>query len=282
MPLVSMLATLKKAQEGGHAVPCFCVFEAVSGDGMVAAAEEQRSPLIAAIYDRFIDKPDARPFAAYLRARAAESAAPVSLTLDHGASFEMCIRALRLGLTDVMFDGSRLPLDENIARTREVVRAAHAAGAGCEGEIGIVGAGSSYAEFGALGKGVSDPAEVERFAAETGADCVAVAIGSAHGEYNAPPRLDLERLAEIRRRVSVPLALHGGSGLPEDQFRSAIAGGIAKVNVFTDLGLTCARRVAERAARGKLSYFDVTREIRESFRERCGYYMQLFGASGKA
>ena len=282
MPLVSMLDDLKKAQAGGYAVPCFDVFEPISVDGMLAAADEKRSPVILAFYDFFVDKPNAKAMVAYIRTQAERAAVPVSLIVDHGATLEVCIRALHLGFTDVMFDGSRFPLDENIAATRDAVRTAHAVGAACEGDVGHVGAGSEYATFGALGKGFSDPAEVERFVAETGADSLAIAIGTAHGEFNAPPRLDLGRLAEIRRRVPVPLVLHGGSGLPEELFRASIAGGIAKINIFTDLAITCARRAAAVAGREKPLYFDFINEIRESFRERCGYYMDLFGSSGKA
>ena len=282
MPFVSVLDGLKKGLACGHAVPCFNVFDALSAEGILAAASEKRSPVIMAVYDPFVDKPNAKALVGFIRTEAERSAAPVSLIVDHGGSFDVCIRALRLGFTDVMFDGSRLPLDENIAATKAVVRAAHAVGAACEGDVGHVGLASEYATFGALGKGFSDPAEVERFVAETGVDSVAIAIGTAHGEYNAPPKLDLDRLAEIRQRVPVPLVLHGGSGLPEELFRAAVAGGISKINVFTDLGLTCARRVAAVARREKPSFFEITGEIRESFRERCGYFMDLFGSSGKA
>ena len=282
MPLVSMLDDLKKAQAGGYAVPCFDVFEAISVDGMLAAAEEKRSPVILAFYDFFVDKPNAKALVVYIRTQAERAAVPVSLIVDHGATLEVCVRALHLGFTGVMYDGSRFPIDENIATSREVVRVAHAIGAPCEGDVGHVGSGAEYATFGALGMGFSDPAEVERFVAETGADSLAIAIGTAHGEFNAPPRLDLDRLAEIRHRVAVPLVLHGGSGLPEELFRAAIAGGIAKINIFTDLAITCAARAAAVARRDKPQYFELINEIRESFRERCGYYMDLFGASGKA
>jgi len=282
MPFVSVLEGMKKAQAGGYAVPCFNVFEALAADGIIAAAQEKRSPVITAVYDPFVDKPNAAALVAFVRTQAERAGVPVSMIVDHGGSFDVCMRALRLGFTDVMFDGSRLPLDENVAATKAVVRAAHAVGAACEGDVGHVGLASEYATFGALGKGFTDPAELERFVAETGADSIAIAIGTAHGEYNAPPKLDLDRLAEIRRHVPVPLVLHGGSGLPEELFRAAVAGGIAKINVFTDLGINCARRVAAVAAKEKPSYFDIIGEMRESFRERCGYFMDVFGASGKA
>ena len=282
MALVSMLDELNKAQAGGYAVPCFNTFEMMGSNGTLAAAAERRAPIFLGCYTRWLDGPDADAFWGYVCAQAAKSAAPVGLILDHGDSLQACLKALSLGFTGVMFDGSRLPLEENIATTRTVARAAHALGAICEGEVGHVGAGSEYDKFGALGRGFSDPAEVERFVEETGVDCVAVAVGTAHGEYNCEPRLALELLAEIRRRVAVPLVLHGGSGLSDEQFRTAIETGVAKVNVFTDLALHCAAQLVSVASRERPSYFDFTGGIREAFQQRSGYYIDLFARRGKA
>jgi fructose-bisphosphate aldolase class II len=217
-----------------------------------------------------------------VRAMAQDAAVPVSIILDHGASFEHCVKALALGFTDVMYDGSMLPLEENIANTRLVVRAAHAVGAGVEAELGHVGVGHTYTEFGAQGKGFTDPAAVERFVAETGVDFLAVAIGTAHGMYDGEPRLALDLLAEIRERVEVPLVLHGGSGLADDQFRAAIAGGIAKINIFTNLALEATRRVVDAAAQEDASLFTLTAQIREGFREASAHCLDVFGAAGRA
>jgi fructose-bisphosphate aldolase class II len=277
MTLVSIQAELVRAREAGYAVPLFDTFDSLSVDGMVAALAEAKAPGIIAIYSGSFEQANAPALAAYIRTRLEELPTPASLMLDHGASLEQCMRAIHLGFSDVMFDGSKLPFEENLSTTRAIVRAAHAVGVRVEAELGHVGSGSEYLNFGGLRKGFTDPAAAERFAAETGVDYLAVAIGTAHGVYVGEPQIDLELLAEIRRRVAVPLVLHGGSGLSEDQFRSAIRGGISKINVATELILTAGKRMVSTANGEKQGYFDLTRTAVEVYKERCLYYLGLFG-----
>ncbi len=281
MPLISIGAELKRARAGKYALPLFDAEDSLSADGMFAALEACRAPAMIAIYTALLDRPGGRALAAYLRARAEDAPVPVSIMLDHGSSFEACIKALKFGLTDVMFDGSRLPIEENIAITRHVVRAAHACGACVEAELGHVGMGKDYQEFGAMRKGFTQPDDVERFVAETGVDFLAVAIGTAHGIYQGEPQLDLELLDEIAARVEIPLVMHGGSGLAKEQFQAAIGRGIAKVNIATDLFISTAKRLVE-VGQGQPSYFDFNRASVETFKARCSYYLDIFGASGKA
>lgn len=273
---------LIKAQAGGYALPLFDTFDSLSTDGMFQAMAECRAPGIIAVYAPFIDRPEARAFLAYLTARAADAPVPVSIMLDHGGSFEACIKAIRLGFTDVMFDGSSLPLEENIAITRMVVRAAHSAGVSVEAELGHVGSGSEYQVVGARRVGFTDPADVERFVAETGVDFLAVAIGSAHGQYQGAPALDLSLLAEIRRMTNIPLVMHGGSGLSKEQFQSAIRAGIAKINIATDLFMTATERIVQASAAPKTDFFKLTKAATDAFQERCMYYLDIFGTAGKA
>jgi fructose-bisphosphate aldolase class II len=282
MTLVSIANQLKKAQQEGYAVPLFDVFDIQGAEGMFAAVEEKRAPVIAGIYSALMEKTNAHAFAAYLRQRAADASVPVSLMLDHGASFEQCIQAISYGFTDVMFDGSRLPLEENIAHTQMVVRAAHAVGVAVEAELGHVGSGSDYPDVAAKRIGFTDPEMAERFVAETGIDFLAIAIGNAHGLYRGDPHIDLDLLASIRSRVSLPLVLHGGTGISEEQFRSSIAGGIAKVNVATDLYVLTAKRLAAALDEREITYFDMIPMVAQTFHERCCYYLDLFGASGQA
>jgi fructose-bisphosphate aldolase class II len=180
-----------------------------------------------------------------------------------------------------MFDGSRLALAENTAQTAALVEAAHAAGVGVEAELGQVGSGGDYESFGALRLGFTDPAQVERFAADTGVDYLAVAVGTAHGVYHGEPHLDIALVSEIRRRTEVPLVLHGGTGLSEEQVRSAIRAGIAKVNIATDLYLTVGARLGEEHRRRELGYGEAGRLAVEAFRERAAHYLRLFGSAGK-
>jgi ketose-bisphosphate aldolase len=289
MSIVAAVKELERAARQGYAVPHFDVWDSATTDGALAALVEKRAPGIIAIYSRVFDGPTARGLVAYIRARAEEVPVPVAILLDHGAGLEQCAQAIRYGCTDVMFDGSSLSLEENLAQTRVIARAAHAAGVGVEAELGHVGQAGDLEDPSHWGAGFTDPIEAARFVRETGVDYLAVAIGTAHGIYRGDPKLDLDLLREIRRQVSVPLVLHGGTGLGGEPLRAAIAGGIAKINVSTDLFVSAGRRVAEAAWAAveapwadDPTFFAVTNTIAEAFRERCLDYIDLFGAAGRA
>ena len=282
MPLVSMSGELKKAQEEHYALPCFVTFEMQATEGILKALAEKHAPGIAGIYYRDLDDPSIRAFVSYVRTMAEEAMVPVSIILDHGASFEHCMKALSLGFSDVMYDGSKLPLEENIANTRLTVRAAHAMGASVEAEVGLVGSGGEYQSFGAQRKGFTDPDMAARFVAETGVDSLAVAIGTAHGAYEVEPNLALDLLQQIRGCVDVPLVLHGGSGLSDAQYRAAISEGICKINIFTNLSVTTKARMIEALQAEDASYLKIIGTVRETFHQRCLHYLDVFGASGKA
>jgi fructose-bisphosphate aldolase class II len=282
MPLVSILDELKKAQAGGYAIPCFDTAEMHGTLGILDAVEAKRAPTMIGLYTGMFERPNPRALTDYVRALAQAATVPVSIILDHGASFEHCIRALDVGFTDVMYDGSKLPLEENIATTQMVVRAAHAVGAAVEAELGHVGTGSNYSEFGGQGRGFTEPDTVVRFVEETGVDFLAIAIGTAHGLYDGEVKLALDLLAEIRESVDIPLVLHGGSGLSDDQFRAAVAGGIQKINIFTNLAVEAKRRMVENASAENASMFSMTMQIREAFRTECERLLDVFGTSGKA
>lgn len=282
MSLVSFVDQLKRARREGWGIPLFDIFERLGTDGIYLAAEAKRAPTIVGVYGGLFDRPGGKEFCSYFVRRCETSTVPMSVYLDHGDSFERCIQALHLGFTDVMYDGSRLSIEDNIATTRMVVRAAHAVGAGVEAELGHVGYGSDYDTYGARREGFTKPEDVERFVEETGVDFLAIAIGSAHGQYKGTPELDYELLAEISRRVDIPLVMHGGSGLSDEQFQTAIANGISKVNIFTDLALTASARLIEVARGENPNLMTMTNAIREGFRERCEHYLDVFGATGKA
>jgi len=163
-----------------------------------------------------------------------------------------------------------------------VVRAAHAMGVPVEAELGHVGRGADYESLEVRRQGYTNPDDAVRFVEETGVDFLAVAIGTAHGLYRSEPQLDMELLSEIRSRVEVPLVLHGGSGVTEAQFREAIRRGISKINVATELYVTTGRRLVEAAQVEGASYHSLTGAAVQSFEDRCGYYLDLFGASGNA
>lgn len=282
MPLVPFGGELEKAKKGSYAVPLFNVFEMKGCEGVFEAVEHKRAPVIVALNSVAFEEQSSHAFAAFVRSMAERASVPVSLMLDHGTSFEQCISAIALGFTDVMYDGSMLPLEENIANTRLVVRAAHARGIGAEAELGHVGMGSDYGTFGSKKGGFTDPTAVERFVAETGVDFLAVAIGNAHGVYQGEPHLDMNLLREIRKKVDIPLVLHGGSGLSEELFKTAIQAGISKVNIATDLLLRAGDQVKQAIHSSRESYFDIIAALRAGVREGCEYYLDVFGATRKA
>jgi fructose-bisphosphate aldolase, class II len=283
MPLVSIVETARRAQREGWAVPLLGAVDSLTLDAVFEAAEAERSPVILGVYASECSDPRVAAVAAYARQRAADTDLPVSLMLDHGPSLELCHYAIGLGFTDVMFDGSKLPIEENIASTRELVERAHPLGIGVEGELGHVAFGSDYSEFAGRREGFTDPEMVPDWARETGADLLAIAFGTAHGIYTAEPRLDLDLVCEIASRVpEVSLVLHGGSGLSAEQFQGSVAAGIAKVNVSTELFVRAGEAVREAARADTLSYWDLTNEAKRAFREACAYHIRVLGASGRA
>ncbi|MFH0963819.1 MAG: class II fructose-bisphosphate aldolase [Planctomycetota bacterium] len=223
---------LLAARQRGSAVGAFEVWNLESVQAAVRAAETHRQAVILAIGPIEIEYATLEALAE-IALRAARSArVPVAVHLDHGDSFEMAVQAIRNGFTSVMIDASGLPFEENVRTTTEVARVAHAAGVSVEGELGVLGTLEGGEEG---GRAVcTDPQDAQRYVEETGIDALAVAIGNAHGFYQGTPTLDFERLAAIRERVSVPLVLHGGTGIPEELLRKAIGLGIAKVNVATE------------------------------------------------
>jgi fructose-bisphosphate aldolase, class II len=276
MTLTSIGNHLRQARKEQFAIPLFDAFDSISAEGIFQAFEERHVPGIIAIYSPMINQPQGMALAAFIKERAQNSSTPISLMLDHGSSVEHCIRAIQLGFSDVMIDGSSLSLEENIAQTRIVVRAAHACGLCAEAELGHVGQGSHYQEEGAQRIGFTDPAQVEHFVQETEADFLAVAIGSAHGLYQGEPHLDLSLLDEIRSKIEIPLVLHGGTGISENQFHEAIRRGVAKVNVATDLFIKAGKCIAEACQGGESMYFKLNEVAINAFRERCIYYIDLF------
>ena len=280
MTIVSIKNELAKAQQAHYAVPLFDVYEIQGMEGLLEALVEKRAPTIVGIYSPFAAQPNCRALAAYVRCRAEATDVPVSLMLDHGASVEQCLEVLDYGFTDVMYDGSSLPLDENIANTRKVVQAAHAVGAAVEAELGHVGLGEQYDNLGAKRLGFTDPQDVEHFVEATGVDFLAIAFGNAHGLYKGEPQLDLELVAEIRRRVEVPLVMHGGTGISDEQFHAAIAAGISKVNYATNIINSAADNMRKTAARPEASMFDIYAGIRQAYAEWCKRLFDTFGTSG--
>jgi len=281
MTIVSIKNELTRAMQEHYAVPLVDVFEMQGMDGAMEALAEKRAPTIIGIYSPYAALPNCRAFAAYVRSRAEDTDVPISLMLDHGASVEQCLQMLDYGFTDVMYDGSSLPLNENIANTRRVVQAAHDRGVAVEAELGHVGFGDQYESLGGKGVGFTDPDLVPRFVEATGVDFLAIAFGNAHGLYKGEPHLDLALVAEIRQRVDLPLVMHGGTGLSDEQFRGAIAAGISKINFATAIMNASAENMRQAAAKPEASMFDISAGITRAYSEWSSRLYDIFGTAGR-
>ena len=221
---------LAMAEAKGVAVPAFNCYNVESVMGVAQAAKETGAPVIFQMYTRMMDTVYGPYVSAAIREAISQLKTPAVMHLDHGAGIPQVLRALRYGCTSIMIDASKQPLEENIAITRKAVEICGECGVFVEGELGHVGgtADEKMSDF-------TDVAEAERFAKETGVAAMAVMVGTAHGVYKSAPVLDIERTRAIHEITGLPLVLHGGSGVPDDQVRMAVEAGVRKMNFATDL-----------------------------------------------
>lgn len=274
--LVNLNEILKKARKERYAVGLFNTTDTDMLQAAIEAAEELSSPVIVGTAEVLLPYGELKLIAPSVVAAAKRAKVPVAVHYDHGLTYERCVEALKLGFSSVMFDGSVKPYAENIAETREIVKLAHAMGATVEGEIGHVGDAAE-----GLSSMYTTAEEAKAYADASGVDALAVAIGSAHGVYKKKPMLNIARLKEIAAAVDLPLVLHGGSGLSDDDFAQSIAGGIAKVNVFTDLCLAGEAAMKEGTEKN-LGYLE-TRNLKvKAIKEAVKTKIRLFGCAGKA
>ena len=236
MALVKVSEILKMADKANTSVIAFNCIDYSEVNAVCAVAEELNKPVLIALYpghciDLKCNSPEA--FAAMVIAEANNVQVPVGLHLDHCSDFNYIKRAIHAGFPSVMYDGSSLSIDENLRNTKEVVEYAHARGVDVEAELGCVGFADNEQDQSNVDMYTS-PETAKRFCEETGCDSIAVAIGSAHGFYTKTPKLDLERLSQINAATDVPLVLHGGSGIPDDQLDKAFTMGVNKFNVGTE------------------------------------------------
>lgn len=243
MTLVSTKKMLLDAQSGGYAVGAFNAENMEMAQAIISAAQALNAPVIVQTTPSTVKYGDLRQFSALIQAIGSEAQTPVAIHLDHGDSYELAARAVLAGYTSVMIDGSAKPYEENVAITRKVVEIASLAGVSVEAELGKVG-GKEDGLF-VEDEAYTDPETAADFAKRTAVDSLAVAIGTAHGLYAKTPKLDVMRLKEIRRRVDIPLVLHGASGLSEDDVRRCIGEGICKVNFATELRIAYSNAVSQ-------------------------------------
>lgn len=280
--LVSMIDLLAAARAGGYAVGAFNVYNLEGVRAVVAAAEEARSPAMLQLHPAALAAGGA-PLLALCLAAARGARVPLAVHLDHAAERAAIEQALAEGGLSVMVDGSHLPYEDNLAFTQAMTALARARGAAVEAELGRLGGtedGLTVAERDAR---LTDPARAADFVACTGVDALAVCIGNVHGRYSGEPQLDFERLAAIRAAVTVPLVLHGASGLPEALVRRAIALGVCKLNVNTEVRAAYVGALREGLrANASADLLDLMTGAVDAMRAVVAERMRMFGSAGRA
>ena len=307
MALVSAKDILVPAREKGYAVGAFNTSDLEISQAIISAAAELQAPVIIATSSSAIEYAGYTDLFNIVKHLSEHFGVKAALHLDHGADLEIVVRCIKHGWTSVMIDASKLEYGSNVATTSEVVRIAHMAGVPVEAELGRLGGVEDKVRVEEREAFLTDPGQAQEFAQRTGCDSLAVAIGTSHGAYKfkADPRLDIERLADISQRVRIPLVLHGASsvpedvlaraakygaklpgakGVPEDAVKAAIAKGISKINIDTDLRLAFTGAVREILSE-KPEIFDPRKligEARKAIKDVVKRKIELFGSAGQA
>ena len=269
MSLYSMTVLLKAAEEHSCAVGAFSVSNLEMIRGAVRAAEEADTPIILQIAEVRLPHAPLSLIGPAMLAAAKQAKVPVAVHLDHGTTLDCIRKALDLGFTSVMFDGSALSMEENIRLTRQVIEMARPTGASVEAEIGVIGKTESGEDRTAV---CASPEESLRFLRETGVDALAVAIGNAHGVYVGAPNLRFDILEAIRRESCAPLVLHGGTGISDEDFRRCVKNGIRKINIATATHIE-----AFNAAQTARNYYDMSDRMEEAAYRVARRHIGVFG-----
>lgn len=279
--LVTMKEIVDHATKGNYGVAAPNVSSEFDARAAIEVAEDLKSPLILDVGLKASS--DIFFYGHMLRTLAEQSTVPVCINLDHGPSYEACVTAIQAGFTSVMIDKSVLDFDGNAAAVKEVVKLAHSVGVTVEAEFGHVGQGSNAEQD--TTSHLTDPAEAKRFVDETGVDCLAVAIGTAHGAYpkGFVPKIDIDRLDAIKNAVGqdFPLVLHGSSGLDNEQLAVACKHGINKINIANELCQAVADAVQGADLQGQAAY-GVWKVAKGGFQAKLAEKMKVYGSDGKA
>ena len=283
--LVNMNDVLYDAKKGKYAVGLFNAVNLELARGIIAAAEQTGSPVIMGTAEVLFPYGPLEEVSYYLLPMAKKANVPVVIHLDHGLKKETCLKALELGFTSIMYDCSTDSYDENVKKVKEMADIAHSFGATIEGELGHVGDNEGSAEGSSHLADPSafftDPKMAKDYVDKTGVDALAIAVGNAHGAYKLPPKLDFERIRTIAKTVDVPLVLHGGSGLTDNDFKQAIKEGISKVNIFTDINVAAVKAEFSRFTDMNKGIIDLIPAAVEAIKQESMKKMELFGSVGK-
>ena len=283
MPAVPMMDILKPAFAKRYGVGAFNIFNDLTMEAVLAAAEEVRSPVIVQVSLKTVKTTGARLLPLMFQELAARVTIPATLHLDHCPDLDVLQDCLEAGWNSVLFDGSGLSYEENLAQTRRVVEMARRHGAAVEGELEAIKGVEDGVGSEAEGRIVPLDQAID-FLAQTGIDSFAPAIGTAHGVYNTTPRINLKRVEDIVAARPIPIVLHGGTGLSDETFRSLIARGAAKVNISTQLKIVYADAYAKYLAAHPAEYnpMKLLQAVRADVKGMVGTFLRTFGSAGQA
>ena len=248
--LVNMNDILLPAQKNGYGVGFFNAVNMEMARAVIETAEEMQMPVMVGTAEILLPAMNLAHVASYLIPLAKNASVPVCVHYDHGLTFERCMEAIELGFTSIMYDCSTEDYETNVRKVAEMVAICHTKGITVEGELGHVGDNEGAGKLANPSDYYTDPAMAEDFVRRTGVDSLAVAVGNAHGDYKFPPKLDFDRISAIAKATGVPLVLHGGSGLSDEDFKLAVKCGVCKVNIFTDIDKAGKAGVEEGIAAG--------------------------------
>ena len=280
--LVNMNELLQPATQGGYGVGFFNAVNGEMARAVIETAEELHAPVMVGTAQVLLPAMDLERVAEYLIPMAKKASVPVCVHYDHGLTFERCMEALQLGFTSLMYDCSMEDYETNISKVAEMVKICHAMGVTVEGELGHIGDNEGAGKLLNPSDYYTDPSMALDFVSRTNVDSLAVAVGNAHGDYQFPPKLDFDRISAISQKTRIPLVLHGGSGLSDEDFRIAVSRGICKVNIFTDIdkagkaGVEAGIEAGEKTMMGLIPY-----EI-EAMKKVVAEKIRLFGSENKA
>lgn len=283
--LANLNDVLYPAKKGKYAVGLFNAVTLELARGIIAAAEETGSPVIMGTAEVLLPYGPMEELSYFLIPMAKKAKVPVVIHFDHGLTKDACLKALDLGFSSIMYDCSTDSYEENVKKVKEMADIAHSYGATIEGELGHVGdnegshEGSSHMED--PSKFYTDPAQAKDFVDKTGVDALAIAVGTAHGAYKLPPKLDFERIKTIAHIIDVPLVLHGGSGLKDEDFKKAIHCGISKVNIFTDINIAAVEAEFRAFEYMEKGIIDLVPAAVQAVKSEVQKKMELFGSVGQ-
>lgn len=282
--LVTGKSILAHADKHNYAVGAFNINNMEIIQAIAEAATETMSPVVLQASQGAIKYAGIEYIAALGKLVAKNSPVPVTLHLDHGTNFEDIMKCIRYGFSSVMIDASKYPLEENIAKTKEIVKIAHSVGVSVEAELGKIGGTEEQIVVSDAEATYTDPEEAKVFVEETGVDSLAIAVGTAHGVYQGEPKVDFKRIEEINKVVDIPLVLHGSSGVPYETLKKAISLGICKVNIDTDIRASFAEAVGSfcKEHPEEIDPRKILGPAREAMKEVVKEKMEVFGSVGKA